>query len=348
MGHPFDRQGMIGVEEEFYAFDPDTLEPAPAADDLLDEPPEGLQDKLDVELFKCVIEVRTETASSLDEALDHVKRKREALQDYAADNGYTMLGAGLHPTATWRELEHTDKPRYRDQLDRIQYPQHRNLTAGMHVHVGIDDPDRAVWIADQARQYLPLLLALSANSPFWQGNRTGLRSTRAVVFENLPTTGIPPSFGTWDDFKQFESTMLDTGSIADRGGIWWDARPHTGYGTVEVRVMDAQTSLERSQGFVILVTELIRWLDDLYPDGNTQSHPIIEQNKWRAVRYGHDASFIRDSEATSIHSWFDALIDDLGIDDQRVTALIEGSGAQRQLRDHEEGGRDQLLDGLRI
>jgi len=246
---------------------------------------------LGTELFKFVFETTTEKSETLDEAREEIRRKRAALAEHARDHGYEVLVAGLHPTALWDEHEHAEGPRYESQLDRIGYPQHRNITAGLHVHVGLDDADEAVRVADEARRYLPILLAASVNSPFWYGRDTGLASARAVVFENLPNTGIPSRFGDWETFRAFERRMVEDGSVSDRGEIWWDVRPHTEYGTVEIRSPDAQTSFDRTFAFVALCRALVLEL----ADGDDHTDPrreLLNQNKWRAARHGQEASFM--------------------------------------------------------
>ncbi|XGI83725.1 glutamate--cysteine ligase [Halorutilales archaeon Cl-col2-1] len=339
----FDTLGTIGVEEEFYVVDSETLQPVPASDSLLEDPPRELQDHLDTELFKFVLETTTDTATSVGDARDQVAEKREALKSYVRSYGYEVLAAGLHPSARWIENEQIQKPRYTKQLERIGYPQHRNTTAGLHVHIGVDDADTAVCIANEIRRYLPMYLALGANSPFWQGYETGLRSARAVVFENLPNTGMPTAFDSWRDFRSFEKRMVEEGSIKDRGEIWWDVRPNTRYGTVEIRSPDSQTSIERVVGFVALTRALVL---DLYSDCDRGGHTdvrreILDENKWRALRHGHDASFLRTGEGETGVVELEDLFDDVvgSLEGQKLSlaeSLIEESGAQRQIEAYNE------------
>jgi len=186
----FTRLGTLGIEEEFFIVDADG-QPTGGIDDLVyrREPPEAVPDGFDHELFTCTIEAQTPLLESPRDAKSALEAVRTALVEHAAEDGYRIAAAGLHPTARWRELDHAQKPRYRSQLDRIQYPQHRNTTAGLHVHVGVDDPDRGgVDRPTTYRWYCPVLLALSVNSPFWNGYDTGLASARAVIFESLPNT----------------------------------------------------------------------------------------------------------------------------------------------------------------
>ncbi|MFB6187551.1 MAG: glutamate--cysteine ligase, partial [Halobacteriaceae archaeon] len=233
--------GTIGIEEEFFVVDSSGI-PTSGTDTLVyeEQPPDLLAGRLDHELFKCVIETQTPILETLSEGQEMVEAVRETLSDYAQQHGFQIAGAGLHPLAKWRTLEHAEKPRYRSQLNRIQYPQHRNTTAGLHIHIGVDDPDKAVWIANKVRWHLPIMLALSVNSPYWNGFDTGLQSARAKIFEGLPNTGMPTAFESYEDFDTFEHQMLTHDSINDRGELWFDVRPHSGHGTVEIRVPDGQ------------------------------------------------------------------------------------------------------------
>jgi carboxylate-amine ligase len=347
----FTRMGTLGIEEEFYIVD-DAGRPAAGIGDLIygSEPPEPLVDRLDHELFQFTIETQTPVIDRPSDAADELATIREALVTHAADHGYRIAAAGLHPTAKWRELAHATKPRYRAQLDRIQYPQHRNITSGLHVHVGVDDADKATWIANHLRWYLPLILALSANSPFWYGFDTGLASARAKIFENLPNTGIPTGFEDFESYRRFERRMVETGSINDRGELWYDVRPHTGHGTVEVRTPDAQADPDRVLAFAEYVHALVVDLAERYDDGEslpTLRREFLDENKWRAMRYGHDADLIsRSGEGTaSLATLVDRESDRLGVDGIR-TVFDDPSGATRQRRIHADGGADALCESL--
>jgi carboxylate-amine ligase len=347
----FDRMGTLGIEEEFFVVDADGR-PTAGTDELVygSEPPAVLEDRLDHELFKCVIETQTPLIETVDDAEKHLHSVRDALVEHAGAHGYQVAGAGLHPLARWRELEHAEKPRYRSQLDRIQYPQHRNTTAGLHVHVGVDDPDKAVWIANEIRWHLPVMLALSANSPYWNGFDTGLASARAKIFEGLPNTGMPTTFDSYADFEEFERRMLESESINDRGELWYDVRPHTAHGTVEVRTPDGQADPEVVLAFATYVHALVEDLSARYEDGETgyrHRRELLDENKWRAMRHGHDARLLgREFEETiGLGELVDREASRLGVPELRDLYDRE-SGASRQRRLRETEGPEPLAASL--
>jgi carboxylate-amine ligase len=348
----FARMGTLGIEEEFFVVDA-AGRPTSGIDDLVygdDEPPEPLPGRLDHELFKFTIETQTPLIERPSEAPDALSAVREALVEHAESHGYRIAAAGLHPAARWRELDHAEKPRYRAQLDRIQYPQHRNTTAGLHVHVGVDDAEKAVWVANELRWYLPPLLALSANSPYWNGFDTGLSSARAKIFEALPNTGMPTAFEDFDAYQRFERRMVETGSINDRGELWYDVRPHTGHGTVEIRTPDAQADPDVVLAFVEYVHARVLDLAERYEDGESGSdmrRELLDENKWRAMRYGRDASFIdRDAESVvDLETVIERECDALDVAGIREVLNREG-GAERQRRIFDDEGLDALCEAL--
>lgn len=347
----FTEMGTIGIEEEYFIVD-DRGRPVSGTDKLVyeSEPPEILQDRLDHELFKFVIETQTPIIKSIDQVADTVHEIRAALLAYAREHGFQIASAGLHPAAKWRELEHAEKPRYRSQLDRIQYPQHRNTTAGLHIHIGIDDADKAVWIANEIRWYLPVILALSVNSPYWDGYDTGLESARAKIFENLPNTGMPTAFSDFNEYLAFEELMLSTNSIKDRGELWFDVRPHSTHGTVEVRTPDAQADPERVILFVEYVERLVRDLADRFEDGESGTdfrRELLDENKWRAIRHGRNASFIKPhgDGIIALPEIVEHECDRLGFPGIETLYRAE-SGAEHQRRLLQNGGMDALCNGL--
>jgi carboxylate-amine ligase len=349
----FDRAGTLGIEEEYYVVD-EYGRPTSGTDTLVygSDPPDVLAGRLDHELFKCVIEAQTPRIEPDEDPREHLVAMREALVDHTDAHGYGIAAAGLHPLAKWRELEHAEKPRYRSQLDRIQYPQHRNTTAGLHIHVGVDDADKAVWIANEIRANLPMILALSANSPYWNGFDTGLASARAKIFEGLPNTGMPTRFEDYDAFDRFERRMVDSGSIDDRGELWYDVRPHSVLGTVEVRTPDGQADPDRVLAFVEYVAALVADLGARYDDGETATgarRELHDEHKWRAIRHGREADlFTPDFEDTvSLGELVEREASRLGVSGIKDVFEAE-SGASRQRRLREQEGVAALADSLAL
>ena len=348
----FDELGTVGVEEEYFVVDSDGV-PTAGSDELVyeNEAPEPITGDVDHELFKFVIESRTKKLDGPAAAPEAVRTVRRTLQEYAAEHGFQVAAAGVHPAADWQMHEHAEKPRYRAQLDRIQYPQHRNTTAGLHVHVGVDDPEKAIWITNEIRRYLPLVLALSANSPFWNGFDTGLCSARAKIFENLPNTGMPTAFEDFSAYEAFEEWMLETDSIRDSGELWFDVRPHTGIGTVELRMPDAQDRVGHVEAFVEYAHALVMDLAARYADGESGTdlrREILDENKWRALRYGHESELIQpDGTTQSLAEIVDREADRLGVSGIRQVFEAE-SGATRQRRILDESGPEALREALLI
>ncbi len=347
----FSRQGTLGIEEEFFVVDGDGR-PTAGTDDLVygTDPPGILEDRLDHELFKCVVETQTPLIETPGDADEYLHAVRNALIEHAESNGYRIAAAGLHPLCRWRELEHAEKPRYRSQLDRIQYPQHRNTTAGLHVHVGVDDPDKAVWVANEIRWHLPVMLALSVNSPYWNGFDTGLQSARAKIFEALPNTGMPTTFDSYEDFDRFERQMLETDSINDRGELWYDVRPHTGHGTVEVRTPDGQRDPEVVLAFAKYTHALVEDLSARYEDGETgygHRRELLDENKWRATRHGHEASLLSREfeESVGLGELVEREASRLGVPELR-DLYDRDSGARRQRRLHDGTDTVALRESL--
>ncbi|MFC7077544.1 glutamate--cysteine ligase [Haloarcula halophila] len=335
----FTHEGTLGIEEEFYVVD-EYGRPTSGTDELVyeSEPPAVLEDRLDHELFKCVIETQTPRIDDPGRAREHLSTVRDALVDHASDHGFGIAAAGLHPLAKWRELEHAEKPRYRAQLDRIKYPQHRNTTAGLHIHVGVDDADKAVWIANELRWHLPLMLALSANSPYWNGFDTGLQSARAKIFEGLPNTGMPTAFEDYEAFERYERRMIETGSIDDRGELWFDVRPHSGLGTVEVRAPDGQADPDRVMAFVEYTHALVADLGARYEDGESgtaMGRELLDESKWRAIRHGRDAELLvpDEEDPQAVETLVQRESDRLGVDGlRRLVDAESGASQQRRLR----------------
>ena len=206
-----------------------------------------------------------------------------------------LFWSGTHPFSRWQDQDVTPRDRYLDLIDLLQETARRIITFGLHVHVGVDSGDKAIMICDRILQHLPTLLALSANSPFWQGRNTGLHSQRSKIMETLPTAGLPPLMRNWSEYVWLLNNLVETGFIKTIRELWWDVRPHHNFGTVEVRICDMPPSLDHVLGITALIQCLVHDLSEEIDRGTYQfdCHPfLIRQNKWRACRYGMDARLV--------------------------------------------------------
>ena len=350
-GEAFTTQGTLGVEEELYLVDR-AGRPTGGVQSFLEATAgqHPVTDRLDTETYDCIVETKSTVCGDVSELHRDIEETRSALVGLANQYNHGIAAAGLHPMARWQEQNCVPKKRYRELLDKFRYPQWRNTTTGVHVHVGVDDADKAVWVSNELRWYMPVVLALSANSPIYGGTDTGLESARAQIFGNIPHTGIPPAFDSFEDFRSFERTMVETGASSDLGELWYDVRPHPGQGTVEIRAPDAQADLDRVLALVEYVEALVRDLCARYEDGESGTEyrrEFLEENRWRAIRYGHDATFVNRTEngTVDLSTVVDRECDRLGVSGIR-RLIDEESGAAMQRRLWREGGPDAVCAGL--
>ena len=294
------RQFSVGVEEEFQLLDAESCELVSRYDEVVHAM--GDDPRVRPELLRSTVEVATNIAETVPAAIDDTRALRRRLRDAAAEHGSLIASAGTHPFSRYEHQEVTPTPRYEQLLEDLRWIADRGLIFGLHVHVGLGDAQAAISVANALRTHLPELLALSANSPFWLGRDTGLASTRIKVFDAFPRSGLPPAFASFEEFELLVERGLKTRSFDDYTYIWWDLRPHPRLGTIEVRICDAQTRIESTAAIVALVQSLAATYADRYErDGvlPAQPRPLLEENKWRAARYGLDAELIwleRDEE----------------------------------------------------
>ncbi|HEY5198699.1 MAG TPA: carboxylate-amine ligase [Solirubrobacteraceae bacterium] len=301
MDHAFSESRFtVGVEEELMIVDAETHDLVNAVEQLLDDAPVG---QIKPELMESVLEIATDPCRDVAEAADQLRTLRRHTNQAAGRRGLAIASAGTHPLGLWEKQRIVGRPRYRALIDELAFVARQELVFGMHVHVGIDDPETAIAVANGLREHVPLLLGLAANSPFWRGEETGLQSTRMPVFKAFPRVGIPPYFAGWDDYAARVKRMVDAGMIGDYTYLWWDVRPHPRLGTVEVRAMDGQTRLEHTIALTALVQSLVRSLAIAHADGETvvdHPHEVLEANKWLAARYGTDARILDVSTNTVV------------------------------------------------
>jgi carboxylate-amine ligase len=293
----------IGIEVELNLVDSRTLALKSGVAQILSGLPPELEGSVKPELFQCYIEINTKVCQNVAEAEADLKSKIKRVSDVAERHGLRLFWSGTHPFSPWQEQEVTPDERYYDLINLLQHTALRLLTFGLHVHVGVDSGDKAIMICDRILQHLPALLALSVNSPFWQGRNTGLHSQRSKIMETLPTAGLPPLMRNWSEYAWLVNHMVETGFIKTIREIWWDVRPHHNFGTVEVRICDMPPSLEHVLGLAALIQCLVYDLSEEIDRGTYQfdCHPfMIRQNKWRACRYGMDARLVDSATHESI------------------------------------------------
>jgi carboxylate-amine ligase len=287
----------LGVEMELQLIDAETKALTPRGPELIAyceaHPEVGLA--LKPELVQATIEINTGICRDVAEVERDLGAQLVKLRDLAARFGVQIVSAGTHPFAPWRERRYTQTPRYQALLDKHVWTARRMQIYGLHVHVGMPSGEVAIQVINQMTQYAPLLLALSANSPYWEGDDTGLASCRTKVFENLSAAGLPFRFEDWAGYENLVEVLLKTGSIQTQREIWWDIRPHSDFGTIEMRICDAPRTLAEVCAIAALVQCLAVHFQRMYERGEEVRllHPgIIRENKWRACRWGLDGELI--------------------------------------------------------
>lgn len=293
--HSNDRQS-IGVELEFGIIDMSTFGLANRSNEILGRIGDPAAAKCcKHELMQSCIEIISGVCNDVAEAREDLSNKIHLVQDIGDELGLGLWWGATHPFSNWQDQVVTDDDRYRGLLRLLQEMARRLVTYGLHVHVGVDSGDKAVMICDRIMQYLPLLLGLSASSPFWENRDTGLHSFRSKVMEGLPTAGLPTLMRNWSEYVWLVKHMEETGFINTIREIWWDVRPHHNFGTVEVRMCDMPGTLDNVCGLAALIQCLVRYLNDEIEQGTYQfdCHPMmVRQNKWRAARYGRGATLV--------------------------------------------------------
>jgi len=340
----------LGIEEELMIVDAETLELTNSIERLLADYAESgstTEGEIKPELMESVCEIATTPCESLDDAGRQLAALRREVADITGRRGLTIGAAGTHPFAMWEDQRIVSRPRYRDLISGLQFVARQELIFGIHVHVAVDDPDKAIHVTNGIRVHLPLLLALSANSPFWRAQRTGLLSARTPIFRAFPRVGIPPRYDDWEDWVRRIDFMQQSKTINDYTYLWYDVRPHPRFGTVEVRVMDSQTRLEHTLGLAALVQAMVKELAEHFDSGEELSrypYEMLDENKFLAARHGLEGELVdlpsRDRVRTKdlAHRLMDRLrghCEDLG----SAGAL----DAVDDLLDHGNGGARQIV-----
>jgi carboxylate-amine ligase len=355
-----DDRFQFGIEEEYFLSDAETFEaPAETPDALFQAADFGVAGHIEREFLQAQIEVATEPHCSVADARRELLQLRQNAAVAAAQHSLAILACGTHPLARWRESVQSPKDRYAKVMDDLQMIGQRNMLCGMHVHVEVPDPSRRVDVMTRMLPYLPLFIALSASSPFWQGRATGLKGYRLAAYDELPRTGLPELFRTEKAYDAYVDAMVRSGAMQDASHLWWTIRPSLKYPTLELRAADSCTRLDDTIAIAALYRVLVRYLYG-HPEHNAGidvvDRTIAVENKWRAQRYGAQGTFVTRSGAVAVGDMLDRLLDLTAADaealdcsetlEQCRAIVLEGTSADAQLRiftENEHEGADIAL-----
>ncbi|MCA1615275.1 MAG: carboxylate-amine ligase [Acidobacteria bacterium] len=337
----------LGIEEEFQIVDPQTRELKSHVSEILEEGRMLLGEQVKPEMIQAQIEVGTGICSNIQEARADISRLRSIVSHLARKQGLEIVAASTHPISLWTQQDIYDDPHYKLLIEELQMVARSLLIFGLHVHVGIDDRERQIHIMNAARYFLPHVLALSTSSPFWLGNNSGLKSYRSEVFKKFPRTDIPDHFSSYQAFQSYIQLLLDTNSISGPRKIWWDVRPHSVFPTLEFRVCDIPTRVDDTVAIAALFQAIVCKLDKLIERNlgfRLYRRMLIQENKWRAVRYGLDGNMIDFGKQKEVPTkdlirelldFVDDVLDQLGSrrEVEHIHTILErGTSADEQLR----------------
>jgi carboxylate-amine ligase len=343
----------LGVEEEYMVIHPETRELTSHDQKIVELAGRLLDDQVKAEMHQAVVEVGTGICNNVEEARKDLGKLRTSVAEIAKDLGFRLAAAGTHPFSHWSTQLITPNPRYEDIVNELQEAARSNLIFGLHVHVGIEDKNMAMHIANSVRYFLPHVYALSTNSPFWEGRNTGFKSFRSKVFDKFPRTGIPDFFNTYEDFIGYVNLLVKTGCIDNAKKIWWDLRVHPFFPTIEFRICDIPTRIDETIAIAAIFQALVAKLYKLRMQNLNfmiYTRALINENKWRAGRYGIDGKMIDFGKEEEIRTrslilelleFIDDVVDELGSREAIKyvhTILEEGTGADRQLKVYQETG----------
>ncbi len=340
----------LGIEEEFAIVDPETRELRSHIQEILEGGKVMLKEQIKPEMHQSVVELGTEICQSIEHARAHVIDLRSKLAELAGRSGLKIASAGTHPFSHWRDQLITEGERYQEIVKDMQQLARANLIFGLHVHVGIADREVAIHVMNQARYFLPHIYALSANSPFWVGQNTGLKGYRLKVFERFPRTGIPDAFESLSEYEDYCKLLVKTGCVDNAKKIWWDIRLHPFFDTLEVRVCDAQSRVDDTLAIAALIQAVIAKLYKLLRQNITfrvYRRRLLDENRWRASRYGIDGKLIDFGREVEVETrrlldellqFVSTEVDELGSRKEMAhieRIMREGTGADRQLAVYE-------------
>jgi len=351
----------IGIEEEYQTIDPVTRDlRSHIHAEILEKGKRMLAERVKPEMHQSVVEIGTGVCRNIQEAKEEIRDIRRHIVRLARQNGLRLAAGGTHPFAQWRDQEIYPDDRYRVIVEDLKMVARANLIFGLHIHVGVEDRETAIHLMNGARYFLPHLLALSANSPFWLGMETGLRSYRCKVFDKFPRTNIPDLFQSWSEFENYVNLLIHTNCIDNAKKIWWDIRPHPHFPTLEFRVCDIPMRYQETIAIAALCQAIIAKLYQLHEKNlsfRQYSRALIMENKWRAARYGLDGKMIDFGKQTEVPvrnligeilDFVADVVEELGSQEEvgYIRQILEtGSGADRQLRVfHETGDLKNVVD----
>jgi carboxylate-amine ligase len=338
----------IGIEEEYQTVDPVTRDlKSHIHAEIVQKGRLLMAERVKPEMHQSVVEIGTSVCENIQEARDEIRSIRRQIVTLARANGLRLSAGGTHPFALWSKQEIYPDERYRVIVEDLKMVARANLIFGLHVHIGVEDRETAIQLMNNARYFLPHLLALSANSPFWLGMETGLRSYRCKVFDKFPRTNIPDIYQSWSEFENYVNLLIHTNCIDNAKKIWWDIRPHPYFPTLEFRVCDMPMRLEETIAIAALCQAIIAKLYQLHERNLSFRHysrSLLMENKWRAARYGLDGKMIDFGKQTEVPAreligeileFVSDVVDELGSQEEisYIRHILEnGNGADRQLR----------------
>src|SRR5579862_597165 len=344
----------LGIEEEYQTVDPETRDlRSHIHAEIIEKGKLLMQERVKAEMHQSVVEVGTSVCANIKDANDELKKLRRHMIRLSKENGLLLASAATHPFADWRMQEVTPDERYKNIVQDMQLVARANLIFGLHVHVGVEDRETAIHLMNHARYFLPHILALSTNSPFWLGMNTGLKSYRCKVFDKFPRTNIPDYFPSWGEYQNFINLLIKTGCIDNAKKIWWDIRPHPFFNTIDFRICDIPMRVDETIALAALIQATVAKLYKLYSANQgfrLYRRALIMENKWRAARYGLHGKLVDFGKQTEVPvqelileylDFVDEVVDELGSREEieYVHKIMEvGSGADRQIRVFEETG----------
>jgi len=344
----------IGIEEEYQTIDPETRDlRSHIASEILPKAKLALQEAVKPEMHQSVIEVGTRVCKDIKEARENIQSLRRQMITLASEQGMLLAAASTHPFSDWKLQEIYPDERYAQVVEDMQLIARANLVFGLHVHIGIEDRNTAIHIMNSMRYFLPHILALSSNSPFWMGMNTGFKSYRCKVFERFPRTNIPDVFANWSEYETFVDLLVKTHCIDNGKKIWWDIRPHPFFDTLEVRVCDIPMRLDETIALAALIQATMAMLYELHASNKSYriyGRSLIMENKFRASRYGIQGKLIDFGKEEEVPvrdlmleylELIDDVVDELGSREEidYIHQMLEmGTGADRQLKVFEETG----------